>query len=141
MSSAAQLLPGIFHVNTAVILIDNDLAFAFWLAKALDQAGYEAFPARSVPDAIALLADMPMNPRLLILGGPPAGADALVARWRIRHKDLRVMSLVDDSDLMMYNPFFGVDLECRKPVGRKEEDRAELLLAVDHICASEPARL
>jgi len=127
-------------VKSAVLLIDEDLAFGFWLAKALDLAGYEAYPARNVPDAITLLSEMQMEPRVLILGGASAGADALVALCRVRHKDMRVIRLLEGSDAPGYWAW-NVDAECRKPARRTKEECAEMLLAIDQILASEPLRM
>jgi hypothetical protein len=125
-------------VNTAVLLIDDDLGFAFWLGKALDRAGYQALPARNVTDAVALLSDFQTNPGLLIFGGDQIGAGFLVALWRRRHKNVRVMRLLDDGEECGH-PAFSADIEYRKPAGRKEEDSSELLFAIGRMLASEQA--
>jgi hypothetical protein len=127
------------EVNNAVLIIDSDLGFAFWLGQALDRAGYEAFPARNVADSVALLSEIPMVPRLVIFGGNPAGADALIDKCRTRHKDLRVLRLRDDSQPISV-PAFPFDAEIGKPASRTEEDRAELLRAIDRVTPSEASQ-
>jgi len=123
------------NVNTAVLLIDNDLSFAFWIGKALDQAGYQAFPARNEADAMVLLSEIPMNPGLLVLGEGLDGVEDLAVRWRAQNKNLRIVRLFGDNEEPA-SPMRGVDAEFRKPAGRKEEELLELLLAIERSRAS-----
>ena len=123
--------------NTAIIIMDNDLGFAFWLGRALDHAGYRALPARSVTDAAAVLAEVDMNLRLLILGGPQAGAEGLVALCRQKHRDVRIMRLREDN--VPADRASRTDNECRKPAGRSAGNRMELLCTIYGLLASEPA--
>ena len=53
-------------LNT-VLIVDDDLGFAFWLGQALDRAGIESWPARSVYAANSLLAQLPLTIDLLII--------------------------------------------------------------------------
>src|SRR5260370_6183096 len=41
-----------------VLIVDRELGFVFWLSQALDEAGYRAFPAKSIPDANNLLLEL-----------------------------------------------------------------------------------
>jgi hypothetical protein len=34
------------ELTTAVMIVDSDLGFAFWLGQALDYAGYQALPGQ-----------------------------------------------------------------------------------------------
>jgi hypothetical protein len=117
-------------VNTAVIIIDNDLGFAFWLGRALDRFGYEAFPARSAADALALLSHIPTPPRLLIFGGASSEFQTLIDRCRQREQDLTVLWLTDD-DPAAYN-------QHHKPARGQDDELAELLLDIEEILACEP---
>jgi hypothetical protein len=105
----------------------------------LDRAGYEAFPARSVGDADALVADGKITLRLLIVGGVPANAATFVTNLRGRYKDLRVLCLVDDLDATV-EPVPGVDMEWPRPKGRGNADQAELLLVIERMLALETVR-
>jgi len=49
-----------------ILLIDSDLGFVFWLGHVLRGAGFEALPAKSVADAIALLSLLAGQVDLLI---------------------------------------------------------------------------
>ncbi|HKE24889.1 MAG TPA: hypothetical protein VKB88_21150 [Bryobacteraceae bacterium] len=42
----------------AVLIIDGDLGFVFWLGKLLADAGYQALPAKGFSEANALLDEM-----------------------------------------------------------------------------------
>jgi hypothetical protein len=127
------------NVNTPVLVIDNDLGFAFWLTKALDCAGYEAFPAKSVQDASILLTEIPMKLGLLVLTGTPADAEPFIARVRRQHKDLRIICLLEDEEAD--TPPFRVDSHFPKPTGRTAQDLTEMLAVMDRMLASEAVTL
>ena len=38
-----------------ILIVDSDLGFVFWLGRALHDAGYEALPAKDVPEATAII--------------------------------------------------------------------------------------
>ena len=123
-------------MGKGVLIVDNNLEFAFWVAKVLDHAGYEAFPARSVRDADALVADGTITLRLLILGGIPANSATFVTNLRGRYKALRVLCLVDDLDTTAER-VSGVDMEWPKPKRRGNADQVELLLVIEQMLALE----
>ena len=122
-------------INTSILILDADLGFAFWFARLLERAGYQAFPARSVSDATDLLRHIGTNLQLLILGGAPAGADTLVSTLQGRQKQIRVLHLLD-SCASAEQPVCGVELEVSKPQGRGETDQAELLQLIERMLAS-----
>jgi hypothetical protein len=124
------------NVNTPVLVIDSDLGFAFWLTKALDCAGYQAFPAKNLEDAATVLNEIPMNLGLLVLTGTPANADPFLARLRRQYRDLRVICLLEDDETV--RPSFPVDSHFPKPTGRTGYDLAEILTVIDRMFASEP---
>jgi DNA-binding response OmpR family regulator len=78
-----------------VLLVDADLGFIFWLGKALDRAGYDALPARSVADARVLLHELNPTIDLVILN--PALADAASFVEKLRQSDihLKFIALLD----------------------------------------------
>lgn len=88
---------GVPHLKTAILLIDTDLGFVFWLGRELDKAGYEAFPAKSIPDALKLIAELHLSVGLVILGGSLPGAANFVSTLRHAQKHLRILSLVEDA--------------------------------------------
>ena len=124
-------------MDASTLIIDGNLGFAFWLAKVLDGAGHQAFPARSEADAVKLLANIEMNLQLLILVGSPADANTLVATLRGRYKDIRVLHLLEAHEAPGES-MLGVDLELTKPEGKTENDQAEFLLIIERMLTSIP---
>jgi hypothetical protein len=121
-------------VQSDIIVIDDDLGFVFWLGHSFDQAGYRAFPARNVSDAMALASDLDIEPALVIIGGAQQGAVALVNRWRKKFNDLQVIWLEEGIGTRGRHLAEG-DWACRRPSFKTAEDSAELLLAIDRALA------
>lgn len=116
-------------MNTAILLVDRDLGFLFWLGRLLDQAGYQAFPAKSAPDAVALTSQMQLNVTLLVLNCSLPGAEALVHRLREDHRHLKVIALAtpgeEQPDLT-----FHVDAISYRPAEANEDAKTEWLQIV-----------
>jgi ActR/RegA family two-component response regulator len=87
-----------------VLIIDPDLGFVFWLGQALSAAGYEAFPAKDISEAIALLAELHVQVDLLILNPSLAGAANLVAALRQSRADLKLLLLAGAGDQQIPSP-------------------------------------
>jgi DNA-binding response OmpR family regulator len=119
-------------VDKAILLIDTDLGFLFWLGQALDRAGYEAFPARSIPDAIALLADFHLTVGSVILNCLLPGADRFIATLRQSQNYLKVISLAEDE----HEPVPGIDAVFCKPSEINERSKAELVRMVQKVVAT-----
>src|SRR5882724_4454329 len=60
----------------SVLIVDRDLGFVFWLGRALDDAGYQALPAKGIGDATELLGHMNLEIDLLIVSPSMPGARA-----------------------------------------------------------------
>src|SRR5690349_13797748 len=110
-------------MKTAFI-VDSDLGFGFWLARGLDQAGYQAYPAKSVAEAIALCGELQVEIDLLILNAGLAEAGEWIERLRQSSDHLRVVALIGDQPRL---PGIAarVDLCCRKPDRRDDAKRRE----------------
>ena len=120
-------------MDKAILLIDTDLGFLFWLGQALDRAGYEAFPARGISDAIALLAALHLTVGSVILNYSLPGAENFIADLRRSQNHLKVISLVE------YEQQFippGIDAVFCKPAEINERSRAELVQMVQKVVAS-----
>jgi hypothetical protein len=95
---AVKLLPGKFeHVKT-VLLVDDDLGFAFWLGQALDRAGYETWPAHSVPAAESLLATVRLPVDLLVINASLPRAPAFAADLGRTRAGLKVIAVYEGPD-------------------------------------------
>ena len=84
-------------MKPAILVVDCDLGFVFWLGRILDGAGYEAFPARNVPDALKLITELHLSANLIIINYSLSGAATLIATIRRAQKSLKVMALVKDA--------------------------------------------
>ena len=116
-------------MDKAILLIDTDLGFLFWLGQALDRAGYEAFPARGISDAIALLAALHLTVGSVILNYSLPGAENFVAGLRQSQNHLKVISLVEYEQ----EPGPNIDAVFCKPAEINERSRAELVQMVQKV--------
>ena len=119
-------------MKPVILLIDNDLGFMFWLGQALDRAGYEAFPAKSVSDALKLITELDLSVGLVILDYSSEGAPNLIATLRHNGRHLKVISLVEDTDFPVHPE---VDAQWRKPKKFDESSEAEWLQVVRRVLA------
>jgi len=119
-------------VGNAILLIDTNLGFLFWLGSLLDRAGYNAFPARSVPDAAELLRELHLKISLLILNCALPGADGFIESTRSTQKHLKVICLVEEEDRQA-QPAPGVDAVCAKPVEINARTEEQLLKLVHEV--------
>jgi len=121
-------------VKTAILLIDCELAFVFWLGRALDKAGYEAFPARSIPDAVKLMAELHLSVGLVILNCSLPGAADFIAELRGTQKFVKIIALVEDANLCFMQP--GIDCQVCRPKGNDEASKIELCRQIRQVLGS-----
>jgi len=82
-----------------ILIIDNDLGFVFWLCQALEAAGYETFPAKGVPEAVALLAELEVWVDVLMVRRTLPGAEVFAAELRCSQRGhLKTIALIDQND-------------------------------------------
>jgi hypothetical protein len=117
-------------VTRTVLIIGADLAMVFWVGRTLDEAGYDAYPARSVEAAQETLSEFHLSPDLVIVAGTLEGVAALVAGLRQANEGLRVLAL--DSGKGRHAEADGVH---PSPNRGNEEARAELLQTVSAVFA------
>ena len=79
-----------------ILIIETDLGFVFWLGQALDSYGYQATPAKNVPDATSLLGQSKTNIDLLIVNPSQEGIATFVKRLRRSQKNLKVIAVTAD---------------------------------------------
>src|SRR4029077_1698104 len=78
-----------------VLLVDDNLGFAFWLGQALDRAGYETWPARSVPAAESLLKEVPLAIDLLVINATLPLAPAFATNLCRTRTDFKVIAVYE----------------------------------------------
>ena len=107
-----------------VVIVENDLGFAFWLGHTLDGAGYNALPAVSVAAANSLVAELGIVVDLVVINADVADSASFISNLRAVRPACRVIALMDDPDDPP--PFFPyVDLVEYRPAfvdGRVQSD-------------------
>jgi len=81
-----------------VLIVDNDLGFAFWLGNALDRAGFYALPAVSASGASKLLTELAVVPDLVVINASLSDAASFIADLRLTEPRLKVITVVDDPE-------------------------------------------
>ncbi|MBZ5595222.1 MAG: hypothetical protein LAP39_23505 [Acidobacteriia bacterium] len=82
-----------------VLIVDNDLGFAFWLGRILDAAGYETLPAKGIGEALALLREVPVRIDVLMVLCSLPGANVFAAELRGSQRGLlKTIALIDQDD-------------------------------------------
>lgn len=123
-------------MGSCLLVVDNDLGFAFWLARVLDGAGYQAFPARDVYAAFVLLreiAGLDSDMRMIIIGNTQSDAGSLVAHCRKRSPDLQVVWLRDGAD----STSNGKEATAwARPAGPGVDECKDLLVAIGRLLAA-----
>lgn len=115
-----------------VLIVDGDLGFVFWLGQGLDEAGYQALPAKSCEAATDLLRQLNIEVDVLILGASCAGAVAFADGLRQSQKHLKVIVAV--SDWRDPGPTFpAVDASKHRFPQRDEISRLEWLETIEAV--------
>jgi DNA-binding response OmpR family regulator len=84
-------------MDGAILLIESDLGDAFRLGRALDNAGFQTFPARTAANAAVLLRELHLTVDVLILDCSVPGAEDFITILRRSRKLLRVICLNEDA--------------------------------------------
>ena len=114
-----------------ILIVDSDLGFIFWLGQVLDSAGYEALPATSVQDAIALLDLLHLSISLLMLNASLPDAGYLIEALRKSQTHVRVIgiSATEERGSILQ----GVDVWRSKPERIDERAKLEWLQLTDRV--------
>jgi DNA-binding NtrC family response regulator len=80
-------------MNGAVLLIDKDLGHSFWLSRALDNARFQTFPARSIPNGETLLRELHLSVDVLVFDCALPGAREFIEKVHRHSRPLRVICL------------------------------------------------
>jgi DNA-binding response OmpR family regulator len=81
-----------------ILIIDSDLGSVFWLGQALDSAGCEAVPAKSLSDAKSLVAELKLIVDLLIVRSSMPGAAGFAQELRRSQGHLKTIGLLGDDE-------------------------------------------
>ena len=78
-----------------ILILDNDLGFAFWLGMTLTAPHCAAFPAQSVGEASAMISAFNLKIDFLIMNPAVPGASEFTRALRAEHSLMRVATLTD----------------------------------------------
>lgn len=104
---------------TNILLVDSDLGFTFWLGQLLDEAGYEAFPAKSVADAIQLLDQLKFQIDLLVLNPILDGASSFAAVLRHSQPQVKIVAVHDPEVFGQW-----LEMDASRPKTHRSDDVA-----------------
>ena len=79
-----------------VLILDDDLGFVFWLGHLLDDTGYSALPAKSVPDAALLLRQLDTSVDVLVINTALPGGLDFMADLHRSQPGIRVIGIVNE---------------------------------------------
>jgi DNA-binding response OmpR family regulator len=112
-----------------ILLVDSDLGFAFWLGHALDQAGYDALPARSAADGLSLVRELNVTVDLVVVRASLPSAATLVGDLRKAFgSQVKVIAIVDEETAAEVRPW--ADVESLRPRVADENSRMALVHTV-----------
>lgn len=119
-----------------VLVVDNDLGFAFWLGHALDEAGYYALPAVSVAGASRVLTELGLAAELVVINAALPNAAIFIADLRLSQPMLKVVAVLDDPEASP-PAFFQANLVEHKPITIDEGVRRDWVEMVRMILAAQ----
>jgi hypothetical protein len=108
-------------MDGAILLIDNDLGQAFRLGRALDHAGFQTFPARTIADAIDLLSRLHLTVDILLLDCNLLGAEEFIGVLQSGRRVPRVICL----NRNVHSCIRGADMASRAPADLSDDSIAQ----------------
>ena len=120
--------------SKTVLIMDRDLGFVFWLGQILDSAGYQALPAKSSVDAIALQNELHLEIDLLILNPSLEGGCEFAETVRRSQEHLKIMAALDEQEDP--NTAVMADASRHKPSVRDRVSKLEWLAVIEQVFAT-----
>ena len=112
--------------------MDRDLGFVFWLGQTLDDAGYQALPAKSIRDATALLGQLNLEIDLLIVNPSLDDARGFADALRRFQGHLKVIAVIGEWEGPS-SAFPGADALEYKPLNQDNVSRAQWLQTIQFV--------
>ena len=114
----------------AVLLVDSDLGFVFWLGQTLQQGGYLALPARNLLEAVKLIASLHFSVAVLIVDESLPDLPQFVSTIRLEHKGVKIILLIEGDDASLR---LDVDARSRRPDPVDENSAQEWLRLIRRV--------
>ena len=83
----------------AVLIVNQDVGFLFWLAELFGEIGYQAFPALNCSQALAVVRSLDLTPDLVFIDPDLSGVPRLLESLEKQGAPLRIVVTGDDSVL------------------------------------------
>ena len=100
-----------------VLAVDDDVAFLFWLARTLESTNFRVVPATDVLEAEAIMAELGLEPDLVIINPALSRGDEYIAVLRRTHPSLVVLAALEESTPDAIVRSVSADRVERKPTG------------------------
>jgi hypothetical protein len=113
------------------LILDDDLAFIFWLGLALDEAGCGTVPAQSVRSALAVLRGIGRPVGLVIFNPALPGVERFLRDLKSQNPDLVTIAALPPDDQTGPPVFASIGL--RKPAALDDQAKMEWLRAVRRV--------
>ncbi len=124
-------------MKPTILITDRDLGFVFWLGQALDAVGYEAFPARGVVEAAALIDELKLAIDLLVINPFLEGVTEFITTLRQSRPMLRIVLILPENEGVAPRDIDAVAAQ-RKPVIADDAARAEWLATIKNALPEQP---
>lgn len=107
----------------------------FWLGRALNDAGYQTLPAKSVYGAVELLSEQKVEVDLLAINPSLPGAHHLIAALRRFDAHVKVVATLEEAE--QTPDLAGVDLAVPKPASADETARLRWIETIQDLLPHE----
>lgn len=108
-----------------VLIVDDDVAFLWWLGEMFTDAGYQAVPALSCSQALAVVNRLNLHINVLVVSASLSGAIRLVRSLERLGRDLRIVLVADSKDLAVHSLHY--DAILTRPSGWEPVSRPDWL--------------
>ena len=119
----------------AVLLVDSDLGFVFWLGQTLEKGGYVAFPAKNLPEAFKLIASLHFSVAVMIVDESLPDLPQYISTIRLEHRGVKIILLIEHDDVGLR---VDVDARCRRADPADENSAREWLQLIRRVLSSKP---
>lgn len=108
-----------------VLIVDDDVAFVWWLGEMFTEAGYQVIPALNGNQALSLVGNLQVEINVLIVNTALSGVGQLVKSLAESAGDLKIVLIHDNRNSK--TPNFRYDASLTRPVGREPVSREDWL--------------
>jgi DNA-binding NtrC family response regulator len=108
-----------------VLIVDDDVAFVWWLGEMFTDAGYQAVPALNCSQALAVVNKLHLKIDVLVVSAALSGCVRLVRYLERLGRDLRIILIGDSKAIATHD--FEYDATLTRPTGWEPVSRPDWL--------------